>query len=164
MQLDLFWKRLLAGTIPVHDSVLTGRVPVNNFMHQWCWQTQSGVWRTQEFFYWYCHPFLRREGEGLRPNLRVTLLKEDKVVGGFFWGRPKLRGIFLREDKIEGDFFEGGQNWGRLFLSMTTYWFLSLNGRVYNESIWEKPDYSDKSSLIRLNRIIRQILDSVFFF
>ena len=41
MPLDLFWKRLLAGTIPVHDSVLTGRVPVNNSMHQWCWQTQS---------------------------------------------------------------------------------------------------------------------------
>ena len=30
LPLDLFWKRLLAGTIPVHDSVLTGRVPVNN--------------------------------------------------------------------------------------------------------------------------------------
>ena len=36
MLLDLFWKRLLAGTTPVHDSVLTGRVPVNNSM-------QSGI-------------------------------------------------------------------------------------------------------------------------
>ena len=32
MPFDLFWKRLLGGTIPVHDSVLTGRVPVNNSM------------------------------------------------------------------------------------------------------------------------------------
>ena len=32
LPLDLFWKRLLAGTIPVRDSVLTGRVPVNNSM------------------------------------------------------------------------------------------------------------------------------------